>query len=457
MQNRLALPLAVISIFMAGVFGVQWFHSQTRVHYLTIATGGRSGQYYAFAQALAKVVARHQPRIQIKVLETEGSLQNEKLLEEKKVELALLQSDIPSNLSTKAVSFLFPEMFHLVATKKSGIKEVNDLKGKRIALMQKGSGSYALFWILSQHYGLKPTDFKAVNLSPEQATAALNKGEVDALFRVVALGTPAIGQLLQNGSTRLIPIDQGAALQLSLPALEKNQIPKGTYNGAIPIPAEDLPVVAVRAVLVTHQDLDNTTIYEITRILYEARNELVKYNPQSAAIAPPGGARELGWSFHPGAEAYYQQDRPSFIVEYADLLGLLMSATVLGVSSFWQLRNWLQGKQKNRADRYNIEIVKLIQQIDLIEDLETLSQVRCQLYEIFEKVVMDLDKDRISPASFQSFTFPWEVALTTIRHRETLLFKGTKNGDKERWEESGTRGVKDAPDAEIERGGSVGG
>jgi len=116
-----------------------------------------------------------------------------------------------------------------------------------------------------------------------------------------------------------------------------------------------------------------------------------------------------------------------------------MSATVLAISSLWHLRTWLQGKQKNRADLYNLEIVKLIQEIDLIEDLENLSRVRCQLYEIFENVIVDLDEDRISPASFQSFTFPWEVALTTIRHRETLLFKGTTKGDEKRGGEGETR------------------
>ena len=35
--------------------------------------------------------------------------------------------------------------------------------------------------------------------------------------------------------------------------------------------------------------------------------------------------------------------------------------------------------------------------------------------------MVDLDEDRISPESFQSFTFPWEVAITTIRHREMVL------------------------------------
>ncbi len=312
-------------------------------------------------------------------------------------------------------------MFHLIANQKSEIGRVSALKGKRIALMPKGSGSYALFWPLSQHYGLTETDFQTVNLPPAQAHAALLQGKVDALFRVIALGNPAVSQLLQNSQTQLVPIDQGSALQLFQPNLEASQIPKGTYNGAIPIPVEDLPVVAIRAVLVTNQDLDRGIVYDITRLLFEARNELVKKNPQAAMIEQPDSLSNLGLSFHPGAEDYYNQDKPSFIVEYAEPMGLLLSISVLCVSGIWQLKIRLRGQQKNRADFYNLEILKLIDKIQSLEDLEQLATVRRHLFKIFEKVVVELDIDRISPESFQSFTFTWEVAMTTIRHREILL------------------------------------
>ncbi len=421
MKYKLALPIILLSMFMTGVFAVQWFRNHNRVHYLTLATGDRNGQDYAFGQALAKVVAKHCPQIQIEVLATKGSLENLELLEEKKVQLAILKRDTTLTPSTKAISFLFPEMFHLIAHQKSGIGKVSDLKGKRIALMPKGSSSYALFWPLSQHYGLTETDFQAVSLLPEQAHAALLQGKVDALFRVIALGNPAVSQLLQNSQTQLVPIGQGAALQLFQPTLETSQIPKGTYNGEIPIPIEDLPVVAVRAMLVTNQDMEPSIIHEITRLLFEARDELVKENPQAAMIEQTEPLRNLGLSFHPGAKAYYNQNQPSFIVEYAEPLGLLLSISVLCVSSIWQLRIRLQGRQKNRADFYNLEILKLINQIQSLEDLEQSAAVRRHLFEIFEKVVVELDKDRISPEPFQSFTFPWEVAMRTLRHREILL------------------------------------
>ena len=421
MQSKFIYPLVFLSLIAASMFGWQWFRSQKRIYTLAIATGGSQGEYYAFAQALAKVVARHQPQIQIEVIETEGSLENLELLSSERVQLALIQSDTIVSPSTKAIASLFPEIAHLIVTKESKIDSFSELKGKRIALMPKKSGSYQLFWSLSSHYGLSEQDFETVVYSPLQAHAALRERKVDALFRVIALGNPAIRQLLNHGQTKVVAIKQGAALQLFRPALFPSQIPQGTYNGAVPIPAEELPVVAVEAVLVTHEELAHSLVYEITRILFEARNELVKQNIQAAMIPKPLESSHLGLSFHQGAKTYYNQDRPSFLVEYAEPLGFLLSLSVLGISSIWQLKMWWQGRQKNRADLYNLEILQLIAQINGMEDLEQLIQLRCHLFEILDKVVIDLDRDRVSPESFQSFTFTWKVAMREVSHRETLL------------------------------------
>jgi TRAP transporter TAXI family solute receptor len=421
MQNRQAIPIILISIITASIFAILSWRNPHRIYHLTLATGGKTGEYYAFGQALAEVVAQHQPRIKIEVIETTGSLNNLELLYQNQAQLALIQSDSPIAPTVKAVAFLFPEIFHLIATTESEIQTVSDLKGKRIALMPEGSGSYQLFWPLSQHYGLTKQDFQAIPLPPQQAHTALKQRRVDALFRIIALGNAAVNELLQTGENRLVPIDQAAALQLFQPALEASTIPKGTYNGAIPIPAADLSVVSVRSVLVTDQKIDSWVIHEITRLLYEARNDLVAKTPQASLISPPDSTRKLGFSFHPGALMYYQQDEPSFLEKYAEPMGFILSFSVLLISSFWQFKVWLKGKQKNRADFYNLEILNLIDQIHACQSLEQLQELRSQLFTILNEVVVDLDKDRISAESFQSFTFTWEVAVATARHQDNLL------------------------------------
>ena len=421
LKEKLGLSIFLLSL-ITGV-GLTWqlLKEKTIKHNLTIATFGQGSEYYTFGEALSQFLAKHNPSISIQVLATNGSVENQELLEQGSVDLALIQSDTPIKPSTRAIALLFSEVFHLIATKESGINQVRDLRGKRIALMPKGSRSHDIFWELAAHYGLDEDDFEAISLSLPQANKALSQAKVDALFLVTALRNQGLVDLLQNPQIKLVPIDQGDALRLLLPAVEASKIPKGTYNGAIPIPTEDLPTVAVRAVLVTNFDLDSNLVYEITRILFEARNDLAELYPKAVMIPMANSLEHGSFLFHPGAKTYYEQDKPSFFVEYAEPMGLFLSLTMLLISGIWQLKIRFQGKQKNRTDMYNLEILKLIEQINSLKDLEKLQKVRQQLFDIFNQVVIDLDNDLITPESFQSFRFTWEVAISTIRHRELLL------------------------------------
>lgn len=423
MNSRFAIAIVVLSVLGALGFGVKAWQERNRVYELVLASGSKTGEYYAFSQAFAEVVAQNHPDIQIEVIETNGSAENMTLLSQDDAQLALVQSDTPVKRPVRAVARLFPEMFHLMARKDANIQTIADLRNKRVALMPEGSGSYSLFWPLSEHYGLKAEDFLPRPLPPEEAHQALLAGEVDALFRVISLGNPSVKAVLQNNSIELLEIDQVEALRLSLPYLEAQAIPKGTYDGGQPLPSQDLPVVGVNALLVAHENLPDELVNTLTTTLYVHRNELVSRYPRAALIRLPDSSNDLGLPLHSGAQTFYDRDEPEFIVEYAEPIGLLLSISILLGSSLWQFRLWLVGRQKNRADRYNLELLDLIDQINQTEDLRELKELRRKLFTMLKDVVSDLDNDRISFASFESFSFPWEIAMSSLRHQESVLRK----------------------------------
>lgn len=422
MRSSWLIPIALLSLVtVAGAFAGKLIYDSRRVYQLTVATAGTSGEYYAFGQTLAEVVSRHHPRIQIRLLETSGSRENMQLLEARRVDFAIAQSDTLPSPKIRAVASLFPEVFHLIAAEKSNIRTVPDLRGKRIALMPQGSGSYVFFWQLMQHYGMTAADFQAVTLNPQAAHTQFRQGKVDAIFRSIALGNPEVRQLLQASPGRLVPLDQVEAIKISQPQIEALKIPQGTYNATPAIPERDLPAASVQAILLTHQAVDEAVVYEITRSLYEYRNELSTLNPRAATVSAPSPGKGFGLPLHPGAKAYYSLDQPSFLEKYAEVIGLLLSVSILCISSFWQLRSRLEARQKNRADAYNLKVLELVDQVSQIQDLAQLETLQHQLFAILRRVIEDLDYDKISPESFQSFTFPWEVAIATVRHRAMVL------------------------------------
>jgi len=398
-----------------------WLRSRSQVHSITFATGGETGEYYAFGQAIAQVTQKHAPNISVQVVASAGSAENMSSVQQGTADLALVQSDTPVQPDVRAVAQLYPEMFHLIAREAADIQSPGDLRDKRIALMPEGSGSYGLFWPMANHYGLFAADLEALPMPADQAHAALRAGEVDALFRIIGLGNASVTELFQDEQLALVEIAQLGALQLSQPYLESTVIPQGSYSGSRPIPPQDLPVIAVSALLVANEKVDPDIVKAVTSVLYEHRNELISLTPRAASIQSPENSQNLGFPLHPGAKAFYVQDTPSFFVKYAEAMGFLLSLSFLTVSSVWQFRQWLIGRQKNRADDYNLEILALIEKVEGAQTLAELQGLRSQLFSILRQVVIDLDIDKISPESFQSFTFPWEVAMTTLHHQEMVL------------------------------------
>ena len=412
--------LILLSIGLIVALGIYTVSDRTQVHRLTVAAGSKQGESYVFSQALAQVVAKYQPNIKIQVIETKGSEENIELLEQKKVQLATAQADTPTLPSARIVSFLFPDTFQLVVMEKSGIEQVSDLRGKRIALPPEGGGQYKSFWFLAAHYRLKSTDLIYTAMDEQQADRAFRNNQVDAVFRVRPPGNKSIQELVQAGRGRLVAIDQAAAMKIKQPSLEAAFIPKGAYQGDPPIPATPLPTVAVQRLFLANKDVDKDIIRQITSILYERRQDLVALISVASSISPPTTLSGTNLPIHPGAQAYYDREKPSFLQSNAEYLGFILTVILLISSWVWDLKLRIERRQKNNADGYNQKLIILIEEI-YKSDINRVGEIRRELFVMLKEVIQELDEDRIAPESFQSFTFTWEAALTAVRDREILI------------------------------------
>ena len=251
--SRFAVPgLALLSLVLALVVG--WtLYQRNQKHNLTIAAGARSGESFALAQALKTVAERHHPRLKITVRETAGTAENLDLLERKAAQLAAAQADVPAGPSARLVALLYVDVFQLLVQNDSRIRWFPDLAGKRIALPRKG-GQYQSFLKVAEHFGLSASDFHF--LDDDLSTEAFALGEADAIFRVRALGNPAIRELAHNGRIRLIGVQQAAAMKIMIPSLDPAVIPEGAYRGNPPIPDRAIrQLLGVQRMLVAHTDL----------------------------------------------------------------------------------------------------------------------------------------------------------------------------------------------------------
>ncbi|MDQ0317046.1 TAXI family TRAP transporter solute-binding subunit [Amorphus orientalis] len=415
----IAATLLIAAVVAAG--GSYWLWSRDVISDLTLGTGTEGGTYSAFGRVVEEAFAGEDAGLSIVPVASAGARENAARVQAGEIDLGLIQSDTSGGNNVSLVARLFPEIFHLIVRDGSGIESVGDLEGRRVAVMPEGSGSNVLFADLLEHYLVAPDAVDQVPGSLLEGTERLADGDVDALFVVIALGNKTIEQLIRSSPVRLVGVDQAEALALFDPALRATVVPVGTYSGEGPVPAEAINVVAVDSLLVAGRSVPAETIETFTRTLFESRQEMVRSLDQVAFISPPTETDRLAFGVHPGAEAYYSKDDPLFVVEYAEPMAFALSFLALLLSLLWQARIWLANARKNRADHHNLEIAALVDRIEAATTSDELEELRRELFAIFQKVIVDLDTDRIEEKSLTSFSFAWQVASSTLNHRQLLL------------------------------------
>ncbi len=312
MRLKHLLTVAVAATVLAGAAQAQQF--------FRIGTGGTAGTYYPVGGMIANAVS--QPgKIIATAQATNGSLANVNGVASGSMEAGFSQSDVatwaytgtgafegkPKVADLRMIANLYPESIHLVVKKGSGIKSVADLKGKRVALDEPGSGTLIDARMVLAAYGVKESDIKPEYIKPNQAGDKLKDGALDAFFFVGGSPAGAISELASSGTgIELLPLagPQADALRKSSPWFSVDHIAANTYKD---VPA--VQTLAVGAQLVTNAKVDADTIYQITKALYSEATQkaLAAGHAKGKFITKENAVKGVGIPFHPGAEKYYRE------------------------------------------------------------------------------------------------------------------------------------------------------
>jgi uncharacterized protein len=413
------LGLLIVSVAGVSLFAFELW-GRSRTYRLVLAAGDGTGESYILAKAIESVVEANLSRVSIEVMETGGTSDNLKRLDSRQADLVTAQADVPAGKDARTVAVLYSDSFQVVVQGNSGIQRFSELKGKRIGLAAKG-GQYQSFLQVAEHFGLTEQDFTFVGEDDPIADVAFQQKQVDAVFRVRAIGNAQIAELIQSHGGRLIPIDQAEAMRVKHPAFEPTQIPKGAYQGKEPtVPATELSTIAVQRLLLAHSRIDADLLRQITQTLNENRRELKGAIPESVSNASPlvsnirrpeltGGT---GIPIHGGALAYYDRDEPSFLQANADYVGLILTLGLLMGSWLWELKRWMDRGRKDLADHYIEQVIDVMNacQANAMMPKEALTKIDG----IFAQVAVALVEEGISQESFRTFNEAYKTVREVI-------------------------------------------
>ncbi|HEX6735765.1 MAG TPA: TAXI family TRAP transporter solute-binding subunit [Azonexus sp.] len=228
---------------------------------IVISTGGESGAYYQFANRYAALLARHGVTLEVRT--SAGSLENLQRLERGEAEVGFVQGGViapPEDPDTVPDSRLlslgsvFYEPVWVFYRGPRPLTRLTDLRGKRIAIGQEGSGIRQLAQRLLEANEMERAA-TLLPLSGLDAAEELQQGRLDAAFIIAAESAPVVQVLLRSPGVHLMSFAQANAYQRRFPFLTRLTLPQGVADLVRDYPPEDVRVLAPTANLVVRDDL----------------------------------------------------------------------------------------------------------------------------------------------------------------------------------------------------------
>ena len=319
-RQLLSLAAAILASTVAGCVVVSVVLAPTPV---TLATGTPGGVYHPVGNAICRMfnlVGERQARPCVAV-SSDGSVANIRRVESRDSTFGLSQTDVAYAAFHGAGPFaaagpdpklrmliaLYPEAFTVLVRPDTGIRDFQDLRGRRIGVEKSGGGFTFTRDVVLGFYGwAMPDPEHVVELGPAEQNQALCSNQVDAI--IFSVGHP--NGLTQEATTgcraRLVrvagpPIDR---LLAAHPYYVASVIPGGMYAGN----PDDVPTFGSQAVLVTSSSQPDELAYAVVKAVFENFADFRRLHPALSKLASKDMVpSEAVIPIHPGALKFYRE------------------------------------------------------------------------------------------------------------------------------------------------------
>lgn len=319
LNKKIGVLLSVVLLFTVGVVGCSsQSNEQSKTEFLSIATGGTSGTYYPIGGAMAKVISDEVANTNASAQSTGASVTNTRLVSKKEVQLAIVQNDIASYAfngankfknkpvkNMRGIATLYPEIIQIVVREGTGIENIKDLAGKKVAVGAPGSGVEANAKQILANFDLTYDDIEEDFLSFSEAASRLKDKQIDAAFLTAGVPTAAVMDIAATQDIKLLNFTQQQIdnLNSQYPFLTGVEVPAGTYSGQ----DNKVTTVALKATLVTLESMDQKLVYEITKAIFENRQQLIERHSRAEDITLETAQDGMTIPLHPGAKQYFDE------------------------------------------------------------------------------------------------------------------------------------------------------
>ncbi len=320
--------LILLGLFVIGLAAIDMVVPNVAygaTKYVTIGTGGVTGVYYPTGGAIGRIVNKKKREygIRVTVESTGGSVFNVNAVMAGDLEFGIVQSDRQYQAinglaewedkgkqeKLRAICSFHPESISLVAATESGIKTVEDLKGKTVNIGNPGSGQRQNSIDALTALGINhESDIRAEGLKAAESPKMLQDGRIDAFFYTVGHPSGAIKEATSGRRKVSFIAVEGSGIDKLIeenPFYAKAFVPVKLYPQAEN--TEDVPTFGVKATFVTSADVPDDVVYAITKEVFDNLEDFKKLHPAYAVLTKENMLEGLSAPIHPGAMKYYKE------------------------------------------------------------------------------------------------------------------------------------------------------
>ncbi|MEU9715513.1 TAXI family TRAP transporter solute-binding subunit [Streptomyces sp. NPDC047976] len=322
-RRRLLLGLVAVLAVLGGL--LWWprpFWEPELKGGLTFSTGGRNGVYHLYGQLLEGALAQDMPGVKVRLETSEGSQQNLRRVAAGQADFTIATADAvakyradgkPGADRLRGCARLYDDYVQLVVPAGSPVQSVRDLRGKRVAVGQDGSGVRLVSERLLTAAKLDPRkDISPVGIGIDTMPAELEAGRIDAFFWSGGLPTNAVHELSERFDIRLVQLgdlfDQLQASGSPARYYRAAVMPQDAYTRARNTSA--VATLAVPNLLVTREDTGTELTEQFTRTVILSRDRIGHQVHAAQLVDLRTAIYTDPLDLHEGAQRYYRSVKP---------------------------------------------------------------------------------------------------------------------------------------------------
>ncbi|MFI5807994.1 TAXI family TRAP transporter solute-binding subunit [Streptomyces sp. NPDC051561] len=290
---------------------------------VTFSTGVRTGVYQRYGVLLEEALRRQLPKVDVTLQTSQGSQENLTRVATGEADFTIATADAVATYQRnhregadrlRGCARLYDDYVQLVVPDGSGIRSIGDLRGKKVAVGQEGSGVRLVSNRLLAAGGLDPErDVEPVSIGIDTMPGRLEAGTIDAFFWSGGLPTSAVRDLSERMPVRLVPLGPDLVKALQKPGditryYRSAVMPADAYGKARNHAA--VPTVAVSNLLVTTDLTDPELTKRFTETVIASRDRIGRQVHAAQLVDLRTAIYTDPLPLHDGAAEYYRSAKP---------------------------------------------------------------------------------------------------------------------------------------------------